>query len=120
MSGESGWTLPSACLAVRAGVQTADGERPALLQGPVVIDPVFSSAWAPLITFLALLSAQNIGDVSAQKGVEFMFRSGTVGFFAPHSESFSFTYFKRFTATPLKKFFFFCCICVWNSIISLD
>lgn len=76
MSGESGWTLPSACLAVR----TADGERPALLQGPVVIDPVFSSAWAPLITFLALLSAQNIGDVSAQKGVEFMFRSGTVGF----------------------------------------
>lgn len=79
MSGESGWTLPSACLAVRAGVQTADGERPALLQGPVVIDPVFSSAWAPLITFLALLSAQNIGDVSAQKGVEFMFRSGTVG-----------------------------------------
>lgn len=79
MSRESGWTLPSACLAVRAGVQTADGERPALLQGPVVIDPVFSSAWAPLITFLALLSAQNIGDVSAQKGVEFMFRSGTVG-----------------------------------------
>lgn len=46
-----------------------------------MIDPVFSSAWAPLITFLALLSAQNIGDVSAQKGVEFMFRSGTVGFF---------------------------------------
>lgn len=45
-----------------------------------MIDPVFSSAWAPLITFLALLSAQNIGDVSAQKGVEFTFRSGTVGF----------------------------------------
>lgn len=53
MSGESDWTLPSACLAVRA----------VLLKGPVVIDPAFSSVWAALIIFLSLLSAQNIGDI---------------------------------------------------------
>lgn len=64
----------------------------------MVIDPVFSSAWAPLITFLALLSAQNIGDVSAHKGVESVLRSGTVAF-APHTQGFSFTYLYRSSAT---------------------
>lgn len=67
MSRESGWTLPSACLAVRAGIQTADRERPVLLKGPVAIDPAidpaFSSVWPALIIFLTLLSAQNIGDI---------------------------------------------------------
>lgn len=63
MSGESDWTLPSACLPVRPGVHMADGERPVLLKGPVVIDPAFSSVWAALIIFLTLLSVQNIGDI---------------------------------------------------------
>lgn len=42
----------------------ADGEKPALLKGPVVIDPAFSSVWAALIIFLPLLSAQNIEDIT--------------------------------------------------------
>lgn len=44
-------------------VHTADGERPMVLEGPVVIDPEFSSVWAALIIFPPLLSAQNIGDI---------------------------------------------------------
>lgn len=81
-----------------------------------MIDPVFSSAWAPLITFLALLSAQNIGDVSAQKGVEFMFRSGTVGFSLRTQKAFH----SLISRGLQPKTSLFCCICVWNSIISLD
>lgn len=50
--GEKGSALPSPCLVVRPSVQTADRERRILLRGPVMIDPVFSSAWACLITFL--------------------------------------------------------------------
>lgn len=84
-----------------------------------MIDPVFSSAWAPLITFLALLSAQNIGDVSAQKGVEFMFRSGTVGFLLHAQKAFHSLISRGFQPHQKKQTFLFCCICVWNSIISL-
>lgn len=67
-AGESGLALPSPCLVVRPSVQTADRERRILLRGPVVIDPVFSSAWACLITFLTPLPEQNIRDVGAKKG----------------------------------------------------
>lgn len=56
--GESGLALPSPCLVVSPSVQAADRERPILLRGPVVIDPVFSSAWAYLITFLTPLPEQ--------------------------------------------------------------
>lgn len=41
-----------------------------MLRGPVVIDPVFSSAWARPITFLTPLSEQNIRDMGAKKGLE--------------------------------------------------
>lgn len=39
-------------------------------RGPVVIDPVFSSAWACLITFLTPLPERNIRVVGAKKGLE--------------------------------------------------
>lgn len=61
--GESGLALPSPCLVVRPSVQTADRERRILLRGPVVIDPVFSSAWAWLITFYTPGPEQNIRNV---------------------------------------------------------
>lgn len=98
----------------------ADGERPSLLKGPVVIDPVFSSAWAPLITFLALLSAPNIGGVSAQKGVEFMPRMTTVHRILLHTHKDFYSLIYRGFQLTKKNYFLFCGICVQISIISLD
>lgn len=56
-------------LVVRPSVQAADRERRILLRGPVVIDPVFSSACACLITFLTPLPEPNIRDVGAERGL---------------------------------------------------
>lgn len=69
-AGESDLALPSPCLVVRPCVQTADSQRRILLTGPVVIDPVFSSAWTCLITFHTPLPERNIRDVAAKKGLE--------------------------------------------------
>lgn len=62
--------LPFPCLVVKPHVQAADGERRILLKGPVVIDPVFSSAWTYLITFHTPLPERNIRDVGVEKGIE--------------------------------------------------
>lgn len=67
--GRAGESEPSPCLVVRPSVQAADRERRILLRGPVVIDPVFSSAWARLITFLTPLPEPNIRDAGAKKGL---------------------------------------------------
>lgn len=67
---ESGSAPRSPCIPVRAGAQTADSERPILRVGPLVIDPVFSSAWARLITFQTPLPFTT--DQGANNNLEFL------------------------------------------------
>lgn len=102
--------------AVRAGVQTADGERPVLLTGPVVIDPAFSSVCSALIIFLTLLSAQSIGDILwARRRVQKpCFDLALLHRILLHK---CFTHlFKEVSSNPVNPNVF-CCICVQNSVI---
>lgn len=48
-----------------------------------MIDPVFSSAWACLITFLTPLPEPNIRDASAEKGLKFLVWFGEVALDLP-------------------------------------
>lgn len=68
--GEGRVQLRAPCIPVRAGAQTADSERPILRVGPLVIDPVFSSAWARLITFQTPLPFTT--DEGANNNLEFL------------------------------------------------
>lgn len=63
--GNQAWLCPRpACLSERASKQKI-GRGQYCFRGPVVIDPLFSSAWALLITILSPLLKENIRDVSA-------------------------------------------------------
>lgn len=63
--GNQAWLCPlPACLSERASKRQI-GRGQYCFRGPVVIDPLFSSAWALLITILTPLLEQNIRDVSA-------------------------------------------------------
>lgn len=54
----------------RLCAQTPDSERPILCVGPLVIDPMFSSAWARLITFQTPLAFTT--DEGANNNLEFL------------------------------------------------
>lgn len=126
--GESGWASRSPCIPVRAGAQTADSERPILRVGPLLIDPVFSSAWARLITFQTPLPFTT--DEGANNNLEFLvwvsaksqpkrrFVSWRLAFQIPLS------FFLPPTPSCKKKkkriLSVYCVPCVRNPIISLD
>lgn len=60
----------SGCVPRSPGAQTADSKRPILRVGPLLIDPVFSSAWARLITFQTPLPFTT--DEGANNNLEFL------------------------------------------------